>query len=155
MRLWTIHPSYLDAVGLVAAWREGLLAQKVLGGGTKGYVRHPQLERFKGAPDPARAVAAYLREILLEARSRGYSFDASKIEASAPPSETRIAVNEGQIRYELELLRWKLERRSPDTLARLPDGPPVRLNGAFALRSGPIEAWEKVIEEVRARMGGG
>lgn len=32
MRLWSLHPSYLDAVGLVALWREGLLARKVLQG---------------------------------------------------------------------------------------------------------------------------
>jgi len=25
MRLWTLHPKYLDARGLVALWREGLL----------------------------------------------------------------------------------------------------------------------------------
>jgi len=30
MRLWSLHPRYLDAKGLVALWREGLLAQKVL-----------------------------------------------------------------------------------------------------------------------------
>ena len=27
MRLWTLHPKYLDAAGLVALWREALLAQ--------------------------------------------------------------------------------------------------------------------------------
>jgi len=30
MRLWTIHPKYLDRQGLLALWREALLAQKVL-----------------------------------------------------------------------------------------------------------------------------
>ncbi|MEN6399799.1 MAG: pyrimidine dimer DNA glycosylase/endonuclease V, partial [Rectinema sp.] len=29
MRLWTLHPQYLDQKGLTAAWREGLLAKKV------------------------------------------------------------------------------------------------------------------------------
>ncbi|MDI3502728.1 MAG: hypothetical protein PWR13_285 [Archaeoglobi archaeon] len=28
MRLWSIHSKYLDAKGLVAVWREGLLAKK-------------------------------------------------------------------------------------------------------------------------------
>ncbi|HKX52383.1 MAG TPA: pyrimidine dimer DNA glycosylase/endonuclease V [Nitrosospira sp.] len=37
MRLWTLHPRYLDTKGLVAAWREALLAQKVLSGLTSGY----------------------------------------------------------------------------------------------------------------------
>jgi len=37
MRLWTIHPKYLDAKGLVALWRETLLAKHVLEGKTPGY----------------------------------------------------------------------------------------------------------------------
>lgn len=37
MRLWSIHPKYLDAKGLVALWREALLAQKVLKGETTGW----------------------------------------------------------------------------------------------------------------------
>jgi len=37
MRLWSIHPSYLDRQGLLAVWREGLLALKVLKGETIGY----------------------------------------------------------------------------------------------------------------------
>ena len=43
MRLWSIHPRYLDSMGLVALWREALLAQAVLRGETKGYKFHPQL----------------------------------------------------------------------------------------------------------------
>jgi hypothetical protein len=153
MRLWTVHPSYLDAVGLVAAWREGLLARKVLEGGTKGYARHPQLIRFRESPDPLRSISTYLFELFLEARARGYSFDESKIRILDPLSDGRIAVNDGQIRYELELLRWKLERRDPEKSERLPAcGRGIRVNGAFSERPGPIEAWEKVIEEVRARM---
>jgi hypothetical protein len=45
MRLWSLHPSLLDAKGLVALWREALLAQKVLQGGTTGSRFHPQLQR--------------------------------------------------------------------------------------------------------------
>ncbi len=47
MRLWSLHPKYLDRQGLLAVWREGLLAQKVLQGKTKGYKNHPQLKRFQ------------------------------------------------------------------------------------------------------------
>jgi hypothetical protein len=156
LRLWTIHPSYLDAVGLVAAWREGLLAQKVLEGGTKGYARHPQLLRFRESGDSARGIAKYLAELLAEARIRGYAFDASKIRAFDPSYAGKIAVNSGQIRYELELLRWKLERRKAEWLEWLPARELVaRLNGAFAERPGPIEVWEKVIDEVHMRMGSG
>ena len=37
MRLWTLHPKYLDPQGLVALWREALLARAVLQGKTRGY----------------------------------------------------------------------------------------------------------------------
>ena len=37
MRLWSIHPKYLDCKGLVALWREALLAKKVLRGKTRKY----------------------------------------------------------------------------------------------------------------------
>ena len=71
MRLWTLHPQYLDSKGLVAAWREALLAQKVLAGGTKGYRHHPQLHRFQSHPEPRAAIAAFLRAIADEAVHRG------------------------------------------------------------------------------------
>jgi hypothetical protein len=53
MRIWSLHPRYLDRQGLTAGWREGLLAQKVLTGTTKGYRNHPQLRRFRAAGDGA------------------------------------------------------------------------------------------------------
>jgi hypothetical protein len=34
MRLWSLHPKHLDRQGLLAVWREGLLAQEVLRGET-------------------------------------------------------------------------------------------------------------------------
>ena len=77
MRLWTLHPRYLDPKGLVAAWREALLAQKVLGGATKGYRHHPQLVRFQAEPEPLEAIAAFLCGLASEAQSRGYHFDAT------------------------------------------------------------------------------
>jgi Pyrimidine dimer DNA glycosylase len=155
VRLWTIHPSYLDASGLVAAWREGLLAQRVLAGGTRGYTKHPQLLRFRESGDSARGISKYLAEILSEARVRGYSFDSSRIMAFDPRYDERMVVNGGQIRYELELLKWKLERRDPERAEGLRGERPIRLNGAFSEREGPIEAWEKAIDEVLARMDGG
>ena len=76
MRLWTLHPKYLDRQGLLGLWREGLLAQAVLQGKTKGYRHHPQLARFQMHPDPVQAIAHYLREVHEEATRRGYNFDA-------------------------------------------------------------------------------
>ncbi|MGB9092639.1 MAG: pyrimidine dimer DNA glycosylase/endonuclease V, partial [Gallionella sp.] len=83
MRLWSLHPRYLDARGLVALWREGLLAQKVLAGATRGYRHHPQLSRFRDHPDAQGTIAAYLAEVQREAGRRGYRFDAEKIGRSA------------------------------------------------------------------------
>src|ERR1044071_9919401 len=99
MRLWTVHPKYLDAQGLVALWREALLAQKVLEGKTKGYRHHPQLERFKGTRDPLRSLGAYLTEVVNEAERREYCFDRSKI---LKPAKTtaRLNVTRGQLEYE-------------------------------------------------------
>ncbi len=94
MRLWTVHPSYLDSKGLVAVWREALLAQKVLSGATRGYRHHPQLIRFQA-----------------QARPRGYRFDASKIPQSKPVR--RIAETDGQLLYEWGRLRSKLRVRAP------------------------------------------
>ncbi|WP_245747334.1 pyrimidine dimer DNA glycosylase/endonuclease V [Frateuria terrea] len=48
MHLWTPHPKHLDRQGLLALWREGLLARAVLRGQTRGYRQHPPLERFRG-----------------------------------------------------------------------------------------------------------
>src|SRR6476659_494899 len=84
MRLWTLHPRHLDAAGLVALWREALLAQAVLRGRTRGYRNHPQLSRFRALPDPLAAIAAYLNGIREEATSRGYSFDAARIAKARP-----------------------------------------------------------------------
>jgi len=79
MRLWSIHPKHLDANGLVALWREGLLAQNVLLGNTRGYKNHPQLTRFKNTNNQSAAIASYLRAVAEEADSRGYNFNKSKI----------------------------------------------------------------------------
>jgi hypothetical protein len=72
MRLWTIHPRYLDSQGLVALWRESLLARGALRGKTRGYRHHPQLARFLAHPSPRYAIKAYLAAIHTEATARGY-----------------------------------------------------------------------------------
>ena len=142
MRLWSLHPRYLDPKGLVALWREALLAQKVLKGGTTGYRHHPQLERFKAHADPVAAVATYLRFILEEAVRRGYRFDANKI--SSGRTVSRIFCTEGQLRYELGHLRRKLRNRDRVRYrgllqVTLPEPHPL-----FTLVPGGIEPWEVV-----------
>ncbi len=146
MRLWTIHPSYLDTKGLLAAWREALLAQHVLAGETKGYVNHPQLKRFKEYPQPLLAIAIFLNEICSEAQNRGYNFDKTKIRTPIPNEFPLIAVNDGQVQYEFEWLKSKLQIRDPHRYETLMhDNPaPIRLNVLFKLRKGPVESWEKI-----------
>jgi hypothetical protein len=101
MRLWSLHPSLLDRMALVAVWREALLAQKVLQGRTKGYKHHPQLHRFRETLDPVEAIGTYLSGVANEADARGYKFDRTKIAADATASQ--IPVTDGQLRYEIDI----------------------------------------------------
>lgn len=143
MRLWSLHPRHLDAKGLVALWREGLLARKVLQGRTRGYARHPQLERFCRARDPLGAIDAYLSAVLAEAVARGYRFDAGKIGKPGAGRAARLRVTRGQLAYEREHLMRKLERRDPRrarALAALADPAPHPL---FRVVEGGIAGWER------------
>jgi len=70
MRIWSLHPKYLDTKGLVALWRETLLAQHVLEGKTKGYKNHPQLDRFKRSKKPIEVINQYLAGVYAEALTR-------------------------------------------------------------------------------------
>lgn len=140
MRIWSLHPRHLDRQGLIACWRETLLAQAVLRGETRGYRSHPQLERFRAQPDPAAAVGEYLHWLTVEAAERGYRFDAAKVRARV--AGLAIPVTEGQLDYEAEHLRAKLTLRDPERLAALGEG---RLEPHPVLRAVPggIEAWER------------
>lgn len=140
MRLWSLHPRYLDAKGLVALWREGLLAQKVLAGATRGYRHHPQLSRFRSQPDAQGAIAAYLREVQREAMRRGYRFDATKIGRCM--EGVNMVVTRGQMDYELAHLRAKLMLRDPAALQRIAAVNQPEPHPLFEVVSGDVEAWE-------------
>lgn len=141
MRLWSLHPSLLDRQGLTALWREALLAQAVLGGRTKGYTRHPQLERFQATDDPRGAITAYLDQVQAEATRRGYHYDPSRID-DIPRWQGILEVSRGQATHELEHLRAKVARRSPDRLDALPASDPP-LHPMFRLVPGGIASWER------------
>ena len=142
MRLWSIHPSWLDGVGLVALWRESLLAQHVLLGLTKGYRFHPQLERFQHARNPVAAISTYLWSVHEEASHRGYAFDASKI--AGQPAKTRIKVSRGQLLYELTRLKNKFRERDPVRFRALRKFPRnIRAHPMFTVVPGPLEPWER------------
>ncbi len=145
MRLWSIHPAYLDWKGLGANWREALLAQAVVQGKTKGWRNHPQLNRFKAHEDPVAAVGFFLLKNHEEASRRGHNYNRSK---SVNPVEERepIELTDGQLRYELALLSERLERRDPEWLKGIQekyrDDPP-RPHPLFKVVEGDIETWEK------------
>ena len=142
MRLWTIHPRYLDVRGLVALWREALLAQKVLQGRTLCYRHHPQLARFQAQRNPAAALASYLRAVHEEATRRGYHFDRRKI--GVRRSRGRIVETDGQLLYEWRHLRRKLKRRDPKTYARHRSDHVPEAHPLFRIVRGSVREWERV-----------
>jgi pyrimidine dimer DNA glycosylase len=135
VRLWSLHPDILDCKGLVALWREGLLAQAVLAGKTRGYTNHPQLDRFK--PLGLAAIGCYLNHIYVEACKRGYSFDNSKILVAC--QDIKIPVTDGQLGYEFEHLKRKIAVRSPMNMPVAFSVHPI-----FEIVRGEIESWERV-----------
>jgi hypothetical protein len=142
MRLWTVHPRYLDGQGLVALWREALLARAVLYGRTRGYRHHPQLTRFRTQPDPIACVDTYLAAIHGEAIARGYRFDGSKI--GWRRTGRLLTVTTGQLAFEWRHLRRKLRVRSPRWEREIravadPDPHPL-----FTIVPGPIAPWERL-----------
>ena len=140
MRLWSIHPKYLDSKGLVALWREALLAQKVLHNETKGYLNHPQLDRFKRTENPIGAIVGYLEEIYSESLKRGYKFNRSKILGQR--SLLTIEVTCGQIRYEMNHLLQKLKNRDKNTLEKIKNVASPDPNPIFEVIDGDVEHWE-------------
>ncbi len=141
MRLWTIHPQYLDPQGLVALWREALLARAVLRGQTRGYRHHPQLDRFREHARPRYAINAYLAAIHAEASARGYAFDKRKI--GPVRSVQLISTTTGQISYEWQHLLAKLSIRNRRLrrqwcTVRVPLCHPL-----FTPIPGLIEPWER------------
>lgn len=141
MRLWTLHPRYLDAAGLVALWREGLLARAVLLGRTVGYRHHPQLTRFRSAPRPVARINAYLAAVHAEAARRGYHFDGSKVGRTR--TADRLPETEGQLRHEWAHLKRKLRARSPELYRRLRAVPLPDPHPLFRVVRGPVRAWER------------
>jgi hypothetical protein len=141
MRLWTLHPRYLDAKGLVACWREALLAQKVLSGATRGYRNHPQLVRFRASPDPMSAIAVFLHEIAAEAERRGYRFDVRKIAATR--GARQIRETRGQLDYEWAHLKRKLKTRAPAAARQLRDVARPQAHPLFRITAGAVRDWEK------------
>lgn len=144
MRIWSIHPKYLDWKGLGALWRETLLAQAVLMGNTKGWKNHPQLDRFKYHPQPMKAIGFFLVVVFNEATSRGYNYNFNKIIRSVDFVES-IDITEGQLIYEFKILMDRLEKRTPEKfLQNLKTGNNIPIcHPIFNIIPGPPADWEK------------
>lgn len=143
MRLWSLHPRYLDRRGLVACWREALLAQAVLAGRTRGYTSHPQLLRFRESGDSVGTVGDYLSAVADEADARNYRFDRSRIDRPGVEVRPRLVVSTGQLALEWMHLRHKLAERAPDDLRRWESlGIPLP-HPLFHVVEGPIAPWER------------
>jgi hypothetical protein len=141
MRLWSLHPSLLDQKGLVALWREALLAQKVLKGKTKGYRSHSQLARFRHARAPLTTISAYLWAVFDEACKRGYCFDSARI---ARRRQARsLTVTKGQLLFELGHLKAKLRKRDLRRYRELLYLGEIVAHPLFTVIVGEVEAWER------------
>lgn len=141
MRIWTLHPKYLDPKGLVALWREALLARAVLRGETKGYRHHPQLLRFQLHAAPSSAVNVYLRSVFMEAESRGYDFNRRKV--GPVRANIRIESTSGQLLYEWRHLMNKLMVRSPSLYTRWRNVTSPEPHPLFIIKRGAVECWER------------
>ncbi len=149
MRLWSLHPKYLDTKGLTAVWREALLAKHVLAGKTKGYKHHPQLIRFRSHAYPLKALAIYLTEIWQEADRRGYHFDKTKIPKLTNTAIAKLPVTRGQLQYEHDWLCEKLKTREPSRYQSLIQVKALKSHPLFSIIKGPIEAWEKISQKIK------
>lgn len=140
MRIWSVHPKHLDAKGLVALWRETLLAKNVLEGNTKGYKNHPQLNRFKELNAPVDAINQYLSVVYQEALDRGYNFNKEKINWGFKP--VTIKVTTGQVDYEAGHLMNKLKVRDADRYEQVKLLSHLEIHTMFEIVEGEIESWE-------------
>lgn len=142
MRIWSLHPKYLDAKGLVALWRETLLAKHVLEGKTKGYKNHPQLERFKQTEKPIDRINQYLSAVYEEALARDYNFNKEKIDWDFEAAV--MNVTRGQMRYETQHLSHKLKIRDTNRFELLNQLDKPEPHPLFRVIDGEIESWEVI-----------
>ncbi len=142
MRIWSIHPKYLDQKGLVALWREALLAKNVLLKKTKGYTNHPQLIRFKNSKNPNLSINTYLHYIYKESLERGYHFDCQKI--GDIDESIEIQITNKQIEYEFKHLLKKLKVRDIKKYEIVKKEKVLKTHPIFKIKKGEIENWEKL-----------
>lgn len=142
MRLWSIHPKYLDVKGLSGLWREALLAKKILQKKTTAYKNHPQMRRFHALKNPVPAINAYLLNIYRESCERGYCFNKRKLGRAF--RKEKIPVKKGQIIYEFKILKKRLKIRAKDKYREIKKVKRIEPNPIFRIIKGKKESWEKI-----------
>lgn len=160
MRLWSLSPQYLDSKGLVAVWREGLLALNVLREGKGAYYNHPQLERFKNVynpypcKNPEYYITAYLYWILIEGELREYKFNRAKLnltdawKTAISFGDFTMPITEGQLEYEWKHLQKKLHQRDynkcrENVIECCSSGLHIKPHPLFRVIKGDVESWER------------
>lgn len=141
MRIWSLHPKYIDSKGVVALWREALLAKKVLEGNTKGYINHPQLERFRKSGFALDAINLYLISVYENSLDRGYHFSRDKINWDY--KAISMTVTEKQLNFEKNHLLMKLKKRDHEKFLSLSRLMNIEPHPMFQVIKGEIEDWEK------------
>jgi len=140
MRIWSLHPKYLDAKGIVALWRESLLAKNVLEGRAKGYRRHPQLIRFRDSGNPVDGINQYLSTVYEDSLKRGYHFEHSKFNRDF--KRLSLPVTDKQLEYEMKHLLLKLKTRDPEKFHILKNESEIKPHPLFQVIKGEVEEWE-------------
>lgn len=133
MCLWSIHPKYLDKLGLIALWREGLLAQKALSVPSTQYIRHSELERFKNNENPLKAIGSYLCYVAAEGAKRGYNFTHERI-VYPNFDDYLIIINDDTLNLEVKNLKNKLKLRDKTKFKELTEMSKIESNPAFYLK---------------------
>lgn len=163
MRVWSIHPAYLDTKGLVASWKEGIQGLNALRNPRKPngkwamFAHHPQLIRFKRFENPELCLSEYLHFIADEADRRNYNFNRNLILPRLDENPYQIWITCGQLIYEWDFLSHKVTCRTgfweygkptingKSTVETIASWSCV-VHPMVVLIPGDIECWEKVKE---------
>lgn len=143
MRLWSLHPKYLDTAGLNGLWREACMARNALEQGeSHGYYNHPQLERFKKANLSIESIYTYLYYVKQEADKRDFNFTdqgtTQTLDHHIPVTNQQLDFEEGHLLDKLKQ-RDSIEEHNNLTVGqRFLDTHPL-----FYVINGPVEDWEK------------
>jgi hypothetical protein len=84
-----------------------------------------------------------------EGHRRGYHFNKAKIGSGGSLTIQKIPITKGQLRYELQWLCTKVQRRDPLRYQRLLAVQAIECHPNFEVVEGDIEVWEKMITSYR------